>query len=226
MNYQDKEFGTIKIIISRRKSIAVGVDRESGTVFIKSHSLLTEKMVAQLLDDYRLWLRKVCQKINRINESRHNFEADDKFFYLGKLYGWEFGSVYTFDGEKFIIPYSKSKDEIRENFRLLYRHLAKNYLQKALDGVSNTFQIPYKLMKITNASTRWGSCLTSGSINFPWNLIMCEPEIINYVICHELAHRKQMNHSALFWREVEKMCPNYRVFRKILKDNSVKYSNF
>jgi predicted metal-dependent hydrolase len=58
---------------------------------------------------------------------------------------------------------------------------------------------------VNNASARWGSCSSTGAINFSWRLIFAPDAARHYVVCHELAHRTHMNHSAAFWREVERL---------------------
>jgi hypothetical protein len=70
---------------------------------------------------------------------------------------------------------------------------------------------------ITAAKTRWGSCSGRNNINFSWRLMMAEPEVIDYVIVHELAHIKEKNHGKQFWRLVEKYEPDYRERKNKLK---------
>jgi predicted metal-dependent hydrolase len=70
---------------------------------------------------------------------------------------------------------------------------------------------------ISNAGSRWGSCNSRGQVRLSWRLLQAPPHIINYVICHELAHLKQMNHSAKFYAVVEQLFPNYKAAEKELK---------
>ena len=72
-------------------------------------------------------------------------------------------------------------------------------------------------IKITGAKTRWGSCSSKNSINFSWRLVMADDEIIDYVIVHELAHIKELNHSPRFWAVVEGTLPDYKSRRSRLK---------
>ena len=64
-----------------------------------------------------------------------------------------------------------------------------------------------------------GSCAANGNLNFNWLLILAPPEVLDYVVVHELCHRREMNHSQAFWKEVEKILPDYRERQKWLKDN-------
>ncbi len=72
---------------------------------------------------------------------------------------------------------------------------------------------------IRNQKTRWGSCSSKGNLNFNCLLMLCPEEVRNYVVVHELCHRKQLNHSPAFWAEVEKYMPNYADHRSWLKEN-------
>ena len=72
---------------------------------------------------------------------------------------------------------------------------------------------------IRSQRTRWGSCSAKGNLNFNCLLMLCPVEVRDYVVIHELCHRKHLNHSADFWEEVEHYCPDYRIRRKWLKDN-------
>ena len=78
--------------------------------------------------------------------------------------------------------------------------------------------VSYGRITIREQKTRWGSCSTRGNLNFNWKLVLMQPEVLDYVVVHELAHRKEMNHSAAFWAVVEKELPDYRERRKILKE--------
>lgn len=70
--------------------------------------------------------------------------------------------------------------------------------------------VNYGRITIRNQRTRWGSCSSKGNLNFNCLLMLTPLDVIDYVIVHELCHRKEMNHSKRFWEEVEKILPDYR----------------
>ncbi|MDO4614722.1 MAG: SprT family zinc-dependent metalloprotease [Lachnospiraceae bacterium] len=83
--------------------------------------------------------------------------------------------------------------------------------------------VSYGRITIRNQKTRWGSCSSKGNLNFNCLLMLMPQEIRDYVVVHELCHRKEMNHSPAFWAEVERILPDYRERRKWLKENGGSY---
>lgn len=72
-------------------------------------------------------------------------------------------------------------------------------------------------VSIRAQKTRWGSCSITGNISLNCLLVLLHEELRDYVVVHELAHMKEMNHSPEFWAEVEKILPNYKALRRGLK---------
>lgn len=72
-------------------------------------------------------------------------------------------------------------------------------------------------VSLSSARSRWGSCSSRGDVRLNWRLMQAPPHIINYVVCHELAHLKHMNHSPKFWAQVAVLFPDFKQAEKDLK---------
>ena len=79
--------------------------------------------------------------------------------------------------------------------------------------------VTFGKITIKNQKTRWGSCSSKGNLNFNCLLMLTPDKVRDYVVIHELCHLKQMNHSKMFWAEVEKVMPDYKVYRQWLSRN-------
>lgn len=98
-----------------------------------------------------------------------------------------------------------------------YRRMARSRIEERTAYFAGKMGVSYGRISIRAAKTRWGSCSYEGNLNFHWKLILMPPEVLDYVVVHELAHRKEMNHSKAFWAEVERILPDYQERRKWLK---------
>ena len=79
--------------------------------------------------------------------------------------------------------------------------------------------VTYGKITVRNQTSRWGSCSADGNLNFNCLLMLAPPEVRDYVVVHELAHRKQMNHAPAFWREVASVLPDYAQQKDWLRQN-------
>ena len=79
--------------------------------------------------------------------------------------------------------------------------------------------VTYGRITIREQKTRWGSCSSAGNLNYNWKLVLMPERVMDYVVIHELAHRKEMNHSRNFWKVVEEAMPDYRKYKAWLKEN-------
>ena len=104
-----------------------------------------------------------------------------------------------------------------------YRRAARKKIIERTAWYAKLMGVTYGRISIRAAKTRWGSCSGAGNLNFNWKLVLMPPEVLDYVVVHELAHRKEMNHSERFWKVVEAEMPDYMEKRQLLKVEGKKY---
>lgn len=100
----------------------------------------------------------------------------------------------------------------------LYRRKARTRIEQRTAYFAAEMGVTYGRISIRSAKTRWGSCSSEGNLNFHWKLVLMPPKVLDYVVVHELAHRKEMNHSRKFWAEVKNVLPDYEERRTWLKE--------
>ena len=95
---------------------------------------------------------------------------------------------------------------------------ALEVIPKRAEYYAKVMKVSYGRITIRNQVTRWGSCSSKGNLNFNCLLMLCPPEVLDYVVVHELCHLKEMNHSKRFWELVAQFCPEYEKYKKWLKE--------
>jgi predicted metal-dependent hydrolase len=97
------------------------------------------------------------------------------------------------------------------------RAIASRELPARLAALAEAASLHVVKIGVRSQRTRWGSCSTRGVIMLNWRLIQLPPWVRDYVLFHELAHLRQPNHSRRFWREVERLCPDWRTAERWLR---------
>ena len=122
------------------------------------------------------------------------------------------------EDQRFAIP--SPEGDLRPLMESHFQKLARTELVLRVEQLASTHAATMRRVVVRNQKSRWGSCSQSGTISLNWRLIQVPNMVRDYIIIHELMHLRELNHSARFWSEVERVCPNYREAESWLKSNS------
>ncbi len=215
-----------QIIHSRRRSIALVITQEAKLI-VRAPHFTSHSYINKIVQDRRQWIIQKQEHFRSKPIKRpKQYIAGEQFLFLGKLYTLEVVD----DLPKAVLLDNTLKisgmviNNAREHMLNWYQEEALNYISPRTRELAQANQINYQSLKVNDAKTRWGSCGASGALNFSWRLIMAPPRVIDYVIIHELMHRKELNHSARFWHEVALRIPDYKQDERWLKQNSYQMS--
>lgn len=97
------------------------------------------------------------------------------------------------------------------------RNDAERLLKERCSFFAEQMGVTYGTIKVNRAARRWGSCNSKGNLNFTYRLLFVPAPLVDYIVVHELAHRKELNHSKRFWLVVEQTMPDYLLRRAALR---------
>jgi hypothetical protein len=91
-----------------------------------------------------------------------------------------------------------------------YRREARRRIEVAVAREAARLGVDHAGISIRDGRSRWGSCSARGALSFSWRLVVAPTSVLDYVVVHELCHRRELNHSARFWRLVDAAWPGWR----------------
>ena len=124
-------------------------------------------------------------------------------------------------GEECLLTLNDPEDEeqVRAALKRALSRRALERVRERLGFYAPRLGVEFNRVAIRDQSSRWGSCSAKHNLNFNWKLIMAPPEVLDYVVIHELCHLIEFNHSPRFWRLVEGQMPEYECWKKWLKEH-------
>ena len=232
----------VHIVRSKRKTVCMSVNKD-GSVTVKAPLRYpTDKEIADFVNQKIDWILKQ-REIQQDREDMRlvrRFETDYSFPYLGeeRLVEMQRGkkNVFSYEDGKIVIktPYYdalESDYDVDENkpaikklqtdLKKWYKKQAATYITMRVDFYKDIIGVTVNSVSIKSRKTQWGSCDSNGDITFSWRLVMARPDAIDYVVIHELCHRKHMDHSREFWNLVQKYMPDFKVQKQWLEENSM-----
>ncbi|MCK9591729.1 MAG: M48 family metallopeptidase [Methanoregula sp.] len=209
------------IIRSQRRTIALEVTPEA-TLVVRAPHRASKSCIEEMIQQKSAWiLRKMDEMKQRPVSPCHQYEEGETFLFHGRSYPLQIvknGKTTIERSDRLYAP-AVFLPDIRNQIKRWYREEAYKEIQARCMWFSmKTGHVPATI-NITDARQRWGSCTHKGGLNFSWRLIQAPPEIVDYVVVHELVHISQPDHSKKFWNKVAEILPDYERRRKWLREN-------
>jgi predicted metal-dependent hydrolase len=119
-----------------------------------------------------------------------------------------------------LVPVADQTADLRPAIERHLRRMATKELPPRVFELAALHDLPVRRVTVRNQRSRWGSCSRRGTISLNWRLVQTPVFVRDYLVLHELAHLREMNHSRRFWNEVARLCPGFREAEKWLKQHS------
>jgi predicted metal-dependent hydrolase len=207
----------------RKRSMALKVDKQGQLIAMTPLSTRVSEL-KQFVLRREAWIRQQLTQYKQLEDVKLETRGQS-LWYLGEQL-----RVENWVGAKNFIEYSPGLIAL-ESHQILDRNALHGRLMNWLRTQAE-LTLPARVKRLSQQTSlhgsglqikaytaRWGSCRHDRLIQLNWKLIQVPPEVIDYVVLHELCHLRHFNHSASFWRQLEQHCPDYRNRRKWLKDN-------
>lgn len=215
---------------NRRRSASIRVD--NGQVKIIIPKGLSDEGLKRLIQKKTPWIHQKLREFSKITPMKtKEYVTGESFTYLGKNYrlkltGNDSGEV-RLRGGRLVLGVDKSLSEgdrvvfVKAALERWYLSHAEKRLREKTARYAKILGVKPQYLKVRDYKSRWGSCSSRGGISYNWRIIMAPHQIVDYVVVHELCHILHHNHSAVYWRAVERVIPDYRVCREWLRVNGV-----
>jgi predicted metal-dependent hydrolase len=222
--------------VGRSRSIRVRVE-PTGEVVVTAPRFAPAFMIERMVASNQKWIERQKQRTKLRGEAFPTLDWDKKLVtYMGQLYrikvhsrsGSNFHSGSATDRIKIepqeirINPITGIEADGRKMLVKWLKREGEGYILDRLPKIADEMGIKYGTVRFRQQRSRWGSCSGHGNLSFNWRLVHFKPEIIDYVIVHELSHIKHHNHGARFWAMVEKYDGGYEEKKKFLHQQVVK----
>lgn len=210
------------ILKSKRKSLSLCIMKD-GRVIVRAPIKASNNDIEKFVYEKQNWL---SDKLSIIRNNQVNFSdilSYNKFLYLGQRCTLKYDNckkIQLGDDFKILIPNKIDKQKLLKSLKVWYIKQAKEIIINRSNEISSKLKLYPSDIKITGYKGRWGACNSKNVISYNWRLIMLEPNIIDYVIIHELCHMIEFNHSKRFWELVCAFMPTAKTTRLKMKDYS------
>jgi predicted metal-dependent hydrolase len=212
---------TIEYTLTRQSRKTLALYIRNGGLEVRAPFHMKKAEIDNFVEQKRAWIEKSLARSNENNLLKAGFEVNYGSYIPYRGHDYLVGGVVgrqVFFNNCFCVPLYLTPEQIKQGCIQIYRLLARRDLTEKVIAYAKIMGVEPASVKVNGAKTRWGSCTSKKSLNFSWRLMMAEDEVIDYVVVHELAHLKEMNHSPRFWAVVENVLPDYKQRQAKLRD--------
>lgn len=213
---------------SKRKTLSLTI-LKNGSVIVKAPISMRDEVINRFVEDKQAWIR---EKLTNIKETQNKFEdviSLNKCLIFGNKYKIVKADVKQIQTDNNFVLYVPAKlegEKLTKAISTWLKKLAKKVLGERLEFIENRINLKSSSFKIGDSRGRWGSCNSYGNIILNYRVVMLPPDIIDYVIVHELCHLLELNHSKKFWENVARFLPDFELNRKAIKEYGFLLSMF
>ena len=166
--------------------------------------------------------RTISIEVNRdleviVRAPRWVAKRDIRYF-VDEKEGWIRKTIARLERERELQKDQPDERLTQEELNDLVRK-AREVIPERVEHYAQLIGVTYGRITIRHQKTRWGSCSAKGNLNFNCLLMLAPPEVLDAIVVHELCHRREMNHSERFYREVHRIYPDYDKWNRWLKDH-------
>lgn len=208
-----------KLVRSKRKTLSLVIDSDASLT-VRAPLRMPKREIEAFIEKKAGWIAAKQREMKMRSDKFEKLVVENGagFLYFGRPYTiMKCGTdAIKTEEDKLLVKYDTDIDDIVK----WMKETAADIIKRRAEFYAQIMNVKYSVVKISGAKTRWGSCSAKNSLNFSWRLVMCSPQVIDYVVVHELAHIIHKNHGRDFWAMVETYMPNYKAYRKWLRDNS------
>lgn len=207
------------IVRSGRKTVALSVDK-NGRLIVRAPYGFPDERIDEIVKEKSSWIEKHSSAAEKRSEHRRErlSRPPEALPLFGELRAVSHAEPYGYIDGVIHIPGNMTLEELLPYLRRLYARIAKEYLIPKVWLAAGEMGMDISAVRINSAGTRWGSCSARKSVNLSWKLIAADPELIDYVIVHELCHTVHMDHSDAFWELVARFIPDHKERRDRLAE--------
>lgn len=210
--------------LERRQRRTVGLKITPAGLVIHAPKRLAMPLLESIITEKADWIRKKLAALTANKIATLQWQDGEQLLLLGNKVTLDIQYdarsktvVYEPGFLQLAMPNHDDQTAVARKVIQWYKKQAIADFARRLEIFSTKLGVEFSALSLSNAQSRWGSCNSRKEIRLNWRLLQAPPHIINYVVCHELAHLKEMNHSARFWAVVASICPDYKLAERELK---------